>query len=384
MQRRAFGYIEKTRSGSYRAYYSHNYKRYYAPGLFPTKTLANTWLSQQQGLIALGAWAPPDKAAPKNQASFYEYATRWVENRKEEGLAEKTIYGYKKEIDKHLTAPLRDIPVGKLLPEHIEDWWNESPATINTKRKIHALFKSILARAVEDKILKENPCQIRAANQAGKKKERFRNTVATPQQVERIAQNLPRQYRIAVTLGFWCALRYGEVAELRRKDIDLGEGTVSISRSVGLVPGKGMLVTPPKTQSGMRTVAIPGKVIQALREHLEQFVDDDPEALLVYSKSDGLKHLRNSSFHKMYNDAVKAACPELGHFDFHSLRHSGLTLFAQAGATVAELQARAGHATPDTVAVYQHATIERDRAIADRMGAEKTGTETTPSGRKRK
>ena len=41
-------------------------------------------------------------------------------------------------------------------------------------------------------------------------------------------------------------------------------------------------------------------------------------------------------------------------------RHTGLTLAAQSGATIAELQARAGHSTPSTVMLYQHATEVRD------------------------
>ena len=48
-------------------------------------------------------------------------------------------------------------------------------------------------------------------------------------------------------------------------------------------------------------------------------------------------------------------------------RHTGLTLAAQSGATIAELQARAGHSTPSTVMLYQHATEVRDRALAEAL-----------------
>lgn len=54
---------------------------------------------------------------------------------------------------------------------------------------------------------------------------------------------------------------------------------------------------------------------------------------------------------------------------FHWLRYTGLTLAAQSGATIAELQARAGHTTPSTVMLYQHATTVRDRAVADVLSA---------------
>ena len=48
----------------------------------------------------------------------------------------------------------------------------------------------------------------------------------------------------------------------------------------------------------------------------------------------------------------------------HGLRHSALTLAGQHGATNAELQARAGHASLAAMAIYQHATVDRDRQLA--------------------
>ena len=36
---------------------------------------------------------------------------------------------------------------------------------------------------------------------------------------------MPEQYRAMVLLAAWCALRFGELTELRRKDINLTEHT---------------------------------------------------------------------------------------------------------------------------------------------------------------
>ena len=49
---------------------------------------------------------------------------------------------------------------------------------------------------------------------------------------------------------------------------------------------------------------------------------------------------------------------------FHDLRHTGATLAATTGATTRELMARMGHASPRAALIYQHATQERDQAIA--------------------
>jgi integrase len=53
--------------------------------------------------------------------------------------------------------------------------------------------------------------------------------------------------------------------------------------------------------------------------------------------------------------------------DLHDLRHSGNTWAAATGASTAELMARLGHASPVAALRYQHATADRDRAIADAL-----------------
>jgi hypothetical protein len=45
----------------------------------------------------------------------------------------------------------------------------------------------------------------------------------------------------------------------------------------------------------------------------------------------------------------------------------GLTWAAAQGATMAELMHRAGHASPHAATLYQHATRDRDHAIAEAM-----------------
>jgi integrase len=53
---------------------------------------------------------------------------------------------------------------------------------------------------------------------------------------------------------------------------------------------------------------------------------------------------------------------------FHDLRHVGNTLASNTGANLRELMARMGHASPQAALLYQHATAERERAIADALG----------------
>ncbi len=54
-------------------------------------------------------------------------------------------------------------------------------------------------------------------------------------------------------------------------------------------------------------------------------------------------------------------------FHFHDLRHTGNQLAANCGATTRELMHRMGHGSMRAALVYQHASTERDRRIAQEM-----------------
>jgi hypothetical protein len=56
-------------------------------------------------------------------------------------------------------------------------------------------------------------------------------------------------------------------------------------------------------------------------------------------------------------------------FHFHDLRHTGNTLAAGTGASTKELMARMGHSSARAALLYQHASVERDVVIAERLSA---------------
>ena len=114
----------------------------------------------------------------------------------------------------------------------------------------------------------------------------------------------------------------------------------------------------------MRDVAIPSHLVPLLREHLAEHIGRDRTALL-FASPNGV-HLRsNSQMHKAFQDARQiAGRPDLR---FHDLRHTGATLAAATGATLAELMHRLGHSTPQAALIYQHSTADRDRAIAEAL-----------------
>jgi integrase len=55
--------------------------------------------------------------------------------------------------------------------------------------------------------------------------------------------------------------------------------------------------------------------------------------------------------------------------DFHDLGYTGSTIAASTGASTKELMARMGHESPRAALIYQHATREREDAIAAELEA---------------
>jgi integrase len=78
--------------------------------------------------------------------------------------------------------------------------------------------------------------------------------------------------------------------------------------------------------------------------------------------------IRRASLYTAWRRAVRAIGFE--ELRFHDLRHTGNTLAAATGASTRELMARMRHASSRAALIYQHATEERDEAIAQALSGQ--------------
>lgn len=130
------------------------------------------------------------------------------------------------------------------------------------------------------------------------------------------------------------------------------------------------LVGPPKTAAGVRPVAVPPHLAPAIRDHLATHCQWGRDGLMFPAR-DG-EQIHPAAFFKYWSKARE----EAGRDDlrFHDLRHTGATMAAQTGATLAELMSRLGHTTPQAALIYQHAASDRDAKLAARLSEMATGT----------
>jgi integrase len=64
-----------------------------------------------------------------------------------------------------------------------------------------------------------------------------------------------------VLLAVFCSLRWGELAALRRRHIDLASGTVHIQESVVELTDGSVVTGPPKSLAGRRVVSMPAALV---------------------------------------------------------------------------------------------------------------------------
>jgi integrase len=303
-------------------------------------------------------------AAERPPVTFGSYADTWLAGRQ---LRPRTRELYRRQLDRLILPNFGTLPLDAIRPADVRAWHaGLDPARPTQRAHAYSLLRTICATAVDDELLASNPCRIRGAGTARRQREVKPATLA---ELTAIAEATPERFRAMVLLSGWCGLRFGEVVELRRRDIDLAAGTVRVERAVSRAEGR-FVVGDPKTAAGRRTVAIPPHLLPAVREHLARWTPASPRALLFATPTGG--HLAPSTVYGWFYPAREAAGrPDLR---WHDLRHTGAVLAAATGATLAELMARLGHSTPAAAMIYQHAAQDRDRAIAEALSEMAGGT----------
>lgn len=170
-----------------------------------------------------------------------------------------------------------------------------------------------------------------------------------------------------ILLGAFALMRPEELAELRRKDVDLDEGSLWVKRAAPeLTTGK-RVVGDPKSRAGKQEIVLPAFVLTDLRQHLDWFGEPRPERLVFVGERGA--PFRRSTFGRKFRKArKKIGLPD--DFRFYDLRHTGNTLAADTGAKLKDLMVRAGQSSERAQLIYQQSKKMHQRKIATTMDAD--------------
>lgn len=303
---------------------------------FKTKRDAEAWANQLEVDKRRGAYVAP--AAGRVQLG--EYAREWLGSKHK--LKPSTRARYQVVLDTFI-ADHAAVAIGDVSRQLVREWVaglsrTHAPASVH---KTVGVLRQVLAMAVAENRLVMNPVDGVELPAVELVEQRF----LTLEQLHSLAAAAGHQRPLVYLLGT-CGLRFGEVAELRWRDLDLQKMQIRVARSVALVDGKFEVGTP-KNGKG-RTVSLPAFVAELL-------APGKPDAL-VFPDSEG-GHMRGTNVRRRWwSNAVAAAQlfprsekNEAGEpvtvydFKLHELRHTAASLAIQAGANIKALQNMLGH-----------------------------------------
>ncbi|MEU1307571.1 tyrosine-type recombinase/integrase [Streptomyces cinnamoneus] len=357
---RRFGAVRQYRSGRWTAsYLDPTGVRRRAPETFETKPDAEIWLSQIEADITRRDWRDPDAGA----VNFDEYAMKWVAER---GLAPLTEELYIRLLRLHVLPTFEGMDLDEITPPRVREWRTErleSTGAATTVAKSYRLLKAILETAVDDELIRRNPCRIKGAG----KEVSGAGQVASVEQVDALADAVGIRWRLMVYLGAYGPMRPEEQAELRRKDVDVDNVTITVRKAAPELATGQRAEGPTKSEAGKRVVVLPEFLRSDLQRHLDWYAEKGPDGLLFVGERGA--PFRRSTFGRKWKRArAKVGMP--GGFRFYDLRHTGHTLSTRSGATLKDTMVRAGQSTEKAALIYQHSDHERQKEVAgglDRM-----------------
>lgn len=350
-------------------------------GDFESLQVARDVLRIARGDIARGQFVPPserrelaraERQRQEEEAQLEESrattVAQWVQEwTSAHKCSEGTRTSYRSLLRRHVLPTLGDKRLWDVTQEDVDELLESLPTTAtryNVARCLRPMLKAAHAAGMVESVPSITTPKVKARTEVDPER------LATLEQVRAIADHMPPRLALAVPLAALCALRAGEVLGLQRRDFtgleDAEGATVHVRRQLNSKTPGGASYTSPKAGS-YGEVAVPAALVPTIVAHMAAHVSTDPEAPVFPSSRDRARPTSPTAFDGAYRAAVRAAGCE--GITFHDLRRTSLTLYAQAGATLAEIMARGRHKDVAVSQRYQYATRARDRANTERMSS---------------
>ncbi len=336
---------------------------------FQRKVDAERFLHSVESSKSSGAFVDPAQA----KVTIGEWAAKWLQGQNH--IKPTTYERYEGVIRKHVEPAWSSVPLSKVSHAEVQAWvtklsQTQSPASV---RKIHRVLSLVLDMAVKDGRLARNV----AAKVNLPRPVRHENRYLTHTQVEALADacgyppepsrhssldtRTNETYRLVVLFLAYTGVRFGEMAALKVRRLDLSRRRAVVAESVTPVQGLGLVWGTPKSHQ-RREVSIPRFLIEGLAAHV---VDKEPDDLVFGGIRNG-QPLRVSTFRSSFSAA--AATIGIPTLHPHELRHTAASLAIASGADVKVVQMMLGHASATmTLDTYGHLFEDRLDEVATAM-----------------
>ncbi|MFI9730683.1 tyrosine-type recombinase/integrase [Streptomyces sp. NPDC052092] len=344
------------------------------------KRKAEQWLANIEADMSRGDYVDPGAG----KVTFEQYATEWMASQITDPLTRESV---ESRLRLHAIPYLGTRPLASFTPSHLRVWLRtleERGLSAGYRRGIFAHVSTVFTAAVEDRIIRANPCSARSVRAPRPEPRKVKPWPA--ERIMDVRSALPDRYQALVNVAAGCGLRQGEVFGLAVEDVDFLGGVVHVVRQVKLLRQHRPVFAPPKGGKE-RDVPLPTSVAFALAAHLKRHpatrvtlpwknLDGPPvTASLIFTGPAGLPLDRNRFNDRVWRPALRDAGVETGRDNgMHALRHFYASVLLDAGESIKALSEYLGHHDPGfTLRTYTHlmpSSGSRTRAAVDHIFSE--------------
>jgi integrase len=309
--------------------------------------------------LATVTWRDPRRG----ELSLAEWGNAWLPTRVDLRLT--TWARLETTMKKQVLPYFGSVALNKITNAVVREWVStlrSSGLSAATIRKAVFALRQCLAAAIADERIQFNPACAVPLPTERQKPPRF----LSQSEVERLVDEMPRQYRALVLVGAYAGLRWGEAAGLRRRDIDPLRSRIRVTATAVQLRGRVTLDNEPKTTRSKRSVPVARSVMRRLELHLSEFVEPTSDAL-VFTAPAGGPLFRAWGRAVLLPAVLRAGLDDI---TFHGLRHSFVAIMVAAGCNVREVSEWAGHnSVAFTLTRYGGLFEDSADAAVDRLDA---------------
>lgn len=295
---------------------------------------------------------------PKHDLTLADWLESWMDNIVRPTRAETTVYGYQKIIENHLVPALGHVPLLKLTPMDIQQYYiqvqQSANLSSNTLRRHHDLLSSALRSAVrQDKLLVSPIDKVEPPRAKQKEASYYR-----PEELKQLYSLIEgHPLELCVKLAGSLGMRREEICGLKWDCVDFQRQILFI-REARTAYGATVVQKETKNRSSVRTLFLPDDLIRLL--HMEQARQADwlrqgrlkePSQFVVLNYQ-GVPYSPNALSVAFTRFVRNNGLPRV---TLHGLRHSFATVASFQGVPLFDIGKALGHATPATTGkIYTH------------------------------
>lgn len=300
-------------------------------------------------------------------------------------------------------SSIGEMEIGKIKKSHILKVYAELSQKgfkNGTIQGIHNILHPTLQLAVDDDVIRNNPCK-GCADEYRKKDAKEKEAMTLEEQqimFEFMEESIYSVYIPMIKFMIGTACRCSEMTGLTWNDIDMRKRTVSINHQLiykAMGRESKYILHEPKTKKGKRVIPMTNDVYDALHEQkklqlaLGTFCNDEvcglkgfvftnrnANPIMSGNVNDILKRLVNK-YNKIESRRAEEEKREpklLPHISAHTLRHTGCTRMAECGIDIKTLQYIMGHESiATTMDIYNHVDTTRVAVELQKMDKIKIG-----------